>query len=126
MSVLVILTLSTLAIIAVSHILALQFFLYWKYAWFDIPMHFFGGVSIALGYGILPFLRIGLKLTYRTYISYLAVVLVVGLGWEVFEIVGGINVIDEYFVSDTLIDLVVDLLGGTVGYALVKRLQDVH
>jgi hypothetical protein len=125
MTILLTLTMITLSVLATAHIIALQFFLYWKYNWFDIPMHFLGGVCVALGFGILPFFRIRLKEAYDTLLTYVAVVLVVGLFWEVFEIVGGVNVIDEYFVGDTLIDLLMDILGGMLGYVLVHRLRAV-
>ena len=122
MQLLVLFLLSALLTLAIVHAAALHFFLYWKYNWFDIPMHFLGGLCVALGFAILPYFRVTLPERYTTFLAYVAVVLIVGLSWEVFEIASGVNVIDEYFVGDTILDIIMDLFGGWVGYTLYKRI----
>lgn len=122
MQVLVTFFLSALMTLALVHILALKFFLYWKYTWLDIPVHVLGGVCVALGFSILPYLRINLPSRYATFFAYMTFVLLVGLAWEVFEIMSGMNSIDEYFLSDTLLDLSMDLCGGWLGYTLMRRI----
>jgi hypothetical protein len=109
---------TTLTTLAVVHISATKFFLYWKYLWFDIPVHFLGGVCVALGLSALPFFRIYVFEKYRTPLVYTAGVLTVGVLWEIFEVTSGIMIIDETFVSDTTLDLTMDVLGGLVGYAV--------
>lgn len=90
-------------------------------------MHFLGGVCIALGMGILPFFRIQLSERYRTFFAYMLVVLFVGLIWEGFEIkVGIISITDPDFIADTSFDLCMDLLGGMLGYGLVRSLQKIE
>jgi len=117
---------SVLVTIALSHNLALKFFLYWKYPWLDIPMHMLGGMSVAFGIAILPFFGIHLKARYRTFVAYLCGVFFVGLIWEVFEIVSGAAVYDEYYIADTIKDFCMDLIGGAVGYAIVKSLKSLE
>lgn len=115
--------LSALFLIGITHVLALEFYLYWTYLWFDMPMHVFGGFTVALGFSMLPFFRIHIPEHLKTLQVYLVVVLAVGLLWELFEYVGGISILaEEDFFNDTSMDLVLDLLGGAVGYYLVKYL----
>jgi hypothetical protein len=115
--------LTTRTTLAVVHISATKFFLYWKYLWFDIPMHFLGGVCVALGLSALPFFRIHVFERFRTPLIYASVTLLVGILWEIFEVTSGIMVIDETFVPDTVLDLVMDVLGGLVGYAVAGTLK---
>lgn len=111
-------------ILAFTHIIALQFYLYWQFLWLDIPMHILGGICVALGISILPFLRIYFFEKHQTLAVYLLATLVVGLIWEVFEYANGISLVqDEDFVLDTLLDLFFDLTGGTIGYYLINRLK---
>jgi len=111
---------SSLVTVAVIHITALQFFLYWKYLWLDIPVHFLGGISVVLGVSILPFFRIKVGPRYRTLLATLCIVLCVGLMWEIFEVFAGVPIEREGFVFDTTIDLLMDMLGGVIGYGIVK------
>jgi hypothetical protein len=120
-----VLLLSTLLTIAIVHGVALEFFLYWKYLWLDIPMHLLGGVCVAFGYSVLPFFRINLPPKYRTFAWYLAFVFAVGVIWEIFEFVNGLSVIaGENIFTDTAGDLFNDLIGGCIGYAIQKRIQE--
>lgn len=112
--------------LALAQQAAMTFFLYWKYLWLDMPMHFLGGVCVALGFSILPFLRINLPPRMRTLPAYLAFVLFVGILWETFEFANGISLVSEkeHLLSDTLIDLILDLCGGYLGYLIIKHTPD--
>ncbi len=112
--------------LAITNFFATTYFLYWKYSWFDMPMHFLGGVCVALGFAILPFFRITLPPQYRTLLPYLLFVFLIGIGWEVFEYVNGISLAsaDERFLTDTLEDLFFDLLGGFVGFFVSKHTSE--
>lgn len=124
MQVLLALFLTTGLVLAVTQVVAVEFYLYWIYPWFDIPMHILGGVFVAFGYAMLPFFRIRVPSRFTKLGTYLLVVLVVGIAWEVFEYVNGISVLEEKdFFLDTAMDLVFDLLGGAVGYYLVTRIK---
>ena len=117
-----ILCLITLSVLAVAHALALEFFLYWKFWWFDIVMHFLGGVVIALGVFTLYDLRFPLPRRLKALVPILAFTLIIALLWEVFELLAGLVVLEEYHV-DTSIDILMALLGATVGYHVARNLE---
>lgn len=114
---------STLALV---HNIATSFFLYWKYPWFDIPMHFLGGVCVALGFSVLPFFRIRLSPRYQSFVAYLAFVFLVGTFWEIFELVYGISLTSDSadLIIDTAKDFFFDLIGGSVGYFMSKHISE--
>lgn len=112
----------SLLTLAGLHAAALTFYLYWVYLWFDIPMHILGGATVALGYqsrfGLSKFAH---KLSFGL-ISTLLFVLAVGLVWEGYEYVVA-PTFKEGYLEDTIIDIVMDLLGGLIGYAVARALQ---
>lgn len=85
-------------------------------------MHFLGGITVALGYSIVPFFRAGRRSARCEGVQwYLAAVLIVGIAWELFEYLGGISLTTESsFVLDTMLDIVMDLGGGFVGYGITQ------
>lgn len=97
-------------VIAVLHILAVAFYLYSFYWWFDIPLHFLGGLSVGLT-----------ALYWRGRIAPFAAAagaaLAFGLMWELFEYAAGItlNGIGSYPL-DTVKDLFLDAAGGLLAY----------
>jgi len=108
-------------------ILAILFFwghhyhLFWKYKWFDIPVHFLGGVWAALTalwischFGYTNSI-INYKL--KTFLIVLFAVLIIGISWEVFEVIGKITFIhDVGYWPDTLSDVLNSFMGGIVAY----------
>lgn len=111
-------------VVLLAHFFALKSYLYWTVEWFDILMHFLGGLLIGLI--IISFLNrihreeslINKKLLI---ISIILGVLAVGLGWELWEIfVGFTDIVSDRV--DTFVDLVMDLFGGVVaiGYYYFK------
>ncbi len=112
------LAITTLAIV---HGIALAFSLYWVYLWLDIPMHALGGVSVALGYQSRFMLSRAQPLLSFGFFATLCAVLVVGLTWEVYEYIVG-PILPGYAI-DTAIDIVMDILGGTLGYALARAMR---
>jgi len=121
----VVLFLSALFVLAMTHIVAQQFYLYWVYFWFDIPMHILGGICVALGFSILPFFNINFPPKYTKLGTYLAVVFFVSVLWEIFEYINGISlVLEEYFVVDTIMDFIFALFGGAIGYYIATRVSD--
>ena len=111
--------------LALVHLMAMEFSLYWKHVWLDMPMHFLGGFCVALGYAIIPFFKIQLPESLTTVWVYLGAVLLVGIAWEVFELFTGISLANdaENLLLDTSVDVVLDLCGGYVAYALIKRID---
>ena len=114
---------ASLITVALVHIVSSTFFLYWKYLWLDIPVHFLAGIAVALGVTILPLFRVTFFERHRTLLPFVCAVLTVGVLWECFEYYYDLSVFDEDFVTDTFIDLAMDALGGTTGYYIVNKLR---
>lgn len=125
MIVLRILFFSCVSILAVSHISALYFSLYWHYLWLDIPIHFLGGITVVFGISILPFLHIHYFEKFYSFKICLIVVVCIALLWELFEISIGFSTYQDKFFLDTLLDLVMGTLGGVVGYGIVQSVKKI-
>lgn len=113
----------SLAVLAVLHNLALAFSLYWRFGWFDIFMHFFGGAVVALGlFTLKDFIKdIPDRLQY--FIPVISGVIVVILSWELFEILIGVPVWEPGYGIDTIVDLVMGVLGGFVGFVIGYQIR---
>lgn len=97
--------------LAVLHYYALTDYLYWRYVWLDVPVHFLGGLALGM-------LVIGLLKNFhpRMYVLGMVGVLV---GWELFELV--IQTAREAnFVFDTALDILMGTLGALVSYTLAR------
>ncbi len=114
--------------ILVLDLLAFRFFFYWKFWWFDIVMHFLGGFWVAmLGYYILylsdykeRFKNIIQKYSYLT--TSLIFVLSIGILWELFEAGLG-SYLKQGYLSDTILDLIMDMSGWLVAYIYIQYIQ---
>ncbi|MCW9054467.1 MAG: hypothetical protein OQJ98_00595 [Candidatus Pacebacteria bacterium] len=102
-----------LVMIAVLHASAIEFYLYWTYSWFDTMMHFLGGLLVGLA-SLWLFFESGYICVARSLTKTLLVaggaIVIVGVGWEVFEVLAGIPIENNY-VLDTTTDLAMDALG---------------
>ncbi|MBL7045352.1 MAG: hypothetical protein ISR98_02020 [Parcubacteria group bacterium] len=116
------------AIIALLDFIAINFYLYWTFWWFDIVMHFLGGLWVGLivlwffffsGY---VYKDIDLVKRSKIFLITIASVLFVGLVWEVWEVWAKLVFINEasYFV-DTPLDLIMDTLGGITAFVYAKK-----
>ncbi len=124
MKIKVVLLLSSLSLLAIVHAISLNLHLYWTHEWIDLPIHFFGGVCVAFGISILPFLHIHLPKFFSTALGYLILAVIIGAIWDLFEFYGGISMYDEYFVIDTSIDFCMDVLGSLFGFYLIRKLDE--
>ncbi len=111
----------SLVTLAVIHYVAMLLYLYWMYPLLDVPMHFLGGVVIALGSQTMLFKKMA-PFEINHLLGCLALVLGVGIAWEAFEWHYVITDMTGY-VWDTIIDMVMDLLGGAFGFLLASRLR---
>jgi hypothetical protein len=113
----------TLAV-AVLHWLATILFLYWAFWWFDILMHFLGGAFVGALALFVFFSSDILPYPSRHPAVVLSVVLgsvlIVGLAWELWEIFMGLTDVFSQQ-GDTIIDLVMDFVGGLVIYFYGRR-----
>lgn len=110
--------------------IAFENFFYWKFWWYDLMMHFLGGTVLgSVFFWTVQFEFSGtLKNKLSTFASVFLFVLAVGLLWEVFEYSIGID--REYsrifWEFDSLQDLCMDVLGGSVAYWGLKRIIPTH
>lgn len=81
--------------------------------WFDMPMHFLGGLWLSLiSIWIFPLKDLSLKSVFKI----ISIVFVVGVLWEVFEIVVNESIAQNPFDKlDTISDIAFDLAGGFTG-----------
>lgn len=94
------------------HLVALERFWYWQYPVFDILMHVLGGAALAaFGVALVPRQRP---------LVFLLAMIVVFVGWEVIEYVGGVTRVESNYVFDTAHDLLNDALGAIAAYALAR------
>lgn len=120
------------------HAIALIFNLYGLLHWFDIPMHFAGGLAMgSLGIAIWQegIHEVKFKGWLKQHLEWWFVPLfvvsfaaLIGVGWEIFEFI-----LDQFFtgsidgvyqtlrqpsVADTMLDLLLDLVGGASAVVL--------
>lgn len=107
--------------IAALHFAAGVYFLYWSVWWFDILMHFLGGLFISastlwlLRFEVPP----GIRTRIPVFITVFAVALAVGVLWEVFEkITGAYNAVN--YTLDTATDIAMDIVGMLSAYGIFK------
>jgi hypothetical protein len=103
-------------LVSLLHFFALSLSLYWVIDWYDILMHFLGGLLIGLI--ITSFIRRvheGEEVLHKKllFISVIFGVLTIALGWELWEIfLGFTDIIQDQF--DTILDVIMGLLGGVL------------
>ncbi|MBI2475761.1 MAG: hypothetical protein HYV67_00780 [Candidatus Taylorbacteria bacterium] len=123
------LALYTAILVAALHVLAVVFFLYWSYWWFDMPLHLLGGFSVGL-FSLWIFGG-GRRAHYppsslRVLSVAVSGALVVGLAWEFFEYSAGLTFDPlSNYTLDTVKDLTMDVVGGYLAhlYFFVKGYQ---
>lgn len=103
------------------------FHIYW---WYDIPMHIAGGawVAAAFIYFARQYEWIA-RIAPPTFIHTLGVVLLVGIGWEIFEYSVDVFIFQKYTFStvpafiliDSLHDLLNDLIGAALAFFVWRR-----
>lgn len=114
-------------IIAILHYLALKFYLYWSIWWFDIPVHFLGGLwvgFIAMWFLFLSgivYKNVEFTKTTKIFLIIVASVIAVGILWEVFEVYSGVLTFEKNYWSDTSLDLVMDTIGGIVAFIYSRK-----
>ena len=110
-----------LYIILSLHLLALYFYWYWVFWWYDILLHFLGGLW--LGGTALWFLRYVKNEKHSTvatiYFFPLLITIIVGLSWELFEFsLDTFIIFQTNDIIDTMSDLGMDIVGSLVASLL--------
>ncbi len=124
------LTVGTIFLVGILHAPAMLFDWYFYFWWYDVGMHFLGGV--AAGFGGLSLWYFLMKhsvheLTWRVrageFVFVLGCVALIGIAWEWMEaFVGYYNVTSlgmaQPGLLDTMLDFYFDLLGGFFAWVL--------
>ncbi len=117
-----ILNLLTFSIVFLSiiNILAVNTGWYYIYYWFDIPMHFIGGLSALF---LVAYLFYSSAITYKnTFFLLLVATLLIGIAWEMYEyLINNIWAGIAFDRVDTLQDIFFDVLGGIFGSLIIKK-----
>jgi hypothetical protein len=113
----------SLILLACFHAVALTFSLYYIYLWLDMPMHVLGGVTIALGYQSSYVFKKYTAYFPHTFLATVAAALIIGGGWELYEYVVGLMTGGIFSATDTLKDIVMDCVGGAVGFIVAKAIR---
>ncbi len=116
--------LALILFIAVVNGLANEFSWYWRIPWFDMPMHFLGGLWLGL-VALWWYTRDVVLTTFRMFTISLLTVLVIGILWELFEFSMDTFIIisEQNSVFDTITDIIFDIIGGLVAvvYFIFKK-----
>ncbi len=106
--------------ILVLNFLAFKFYWYWIYPWFDMPMHFLGGLWLG---GMIVWMKWvrwdGEVSRLKQFVWVILGAMAIGLAWEVFEFSLDTFIIFRVNdVADTLSDLSMDFVGAVVAYLI--------
>ncbi|MEK7120985.1 MAG: hypothetical protein AAB840_02740 [Patescibacteria group bacterium] len=113
-----------LVLIGLLHNLAVPLFFYWTLWWFDLLIHFLGGLWASTFllwflYGRRSSLAGSVSL-FKLFLVSIAISIIIGLLWEGFELYG--NIIEfPSDIGDSFSDIVADILGGLVAFFYVKK-----
>ena len=103
-------------LMAILHVLATSFYLYWDFWWFDMIVHFLGGFFVA---GLLIWFFFPLNMNSKKFKATAVIVsiLVIGVLWEVFEFRAGITMPRvRGYTLDTSKDIIMDVVGSLAVY----------
>jgi len=117
---LLILTLGIALLLAILHIGALMFYWYWFFWWFDILVHFIGGIVAGLLF-IYLYGALSSRASSRgeSFILIFLFVLCIGLMWELYEIIiKSTGIWHPDYLLDTIADIFTDLSGGLSSYLI--------
>lgn len=116
-------TICVLILILFLHKYAIEYHFYIKYWFYDIIMHFLGGVGLAMSiYCISVFFNLSFINNSLSRIILLSVLL--GIFWEIFEVVYdvlGFPFGTAHYYFDTTKDLIMDTLGATAVWLFIKN-----
>jgi hypothetical protein len=111
----------TVVFVCIINFLAIKGLWYYLFWYFDMPMHFLGGVVVMYLLVYLFYNRISIKKSSNLF--YLLVgVLIVGLGWEVFEyFLLNLYAGQPFNIIDSTSDIFFDLAGGILGLLYIRN-----
>jgi hypothetical protein len=99
-------------VLAGTNLYAMHSFLYWRWRWFDTPMHLLAGVVMGTA-------AVGVLKTFRPY-AYLITIVVGAVGWELFEHYFGLTSLKPAYAWDSYHDVLNDALGAIAVYIYAR------
>ena len=101
---------------------ATKFHYYSSIWWFDMPMHFMGGLWLGL---VFMWFFWGQEFNYKLVLKIILGVLIVGVSWEIFEVIlNSYTIRDPFSTLDTVSDICFDLAGGFISiFYFAKRIM---
>lgn len=104
---------------------------WFRFWWFDIPLHFSGGLwsFVAVSYTLRKFNIVieGSRKELVSFILLISSIALIGVVWEFAELIfdryvfrTGFTFLPGVF-EDTLLDLLMDILGGIIGFVFYKK-----
>jgi len=99
--------------------IANKFYFYWTVWWFDVMMHFIGGLLACML--VVLFLNTYYKTKnldkHKNKIIIILGVLIISVLWEIYELsIGSTSFADSDYMVDTISDFLMDFIGGFFGY----------
>ena len=118
-----------IALIALLHILAIEYSLYFFLWWFDLLIHFLAGLWVS-GLSLWIYFRSGyikkpVQNMMRAFIVAATSIVVISVSWKFYEIIIGVPIEKDY-VQDTVVDLIMDTLGALAGFIYYVRVHLVN
>lgn len=111
----------TVVFVSIVNFLAIKGLWYYLFWYFDMPMHFLGGVVVMYLLVYLFYNRISIQKSSNLF-YLLAGVLIVGLGWEVFEyFLLNLYAGQPFNIIDSTSDIFFDLAGGILGLLYIRN-----
>lgn len=112
-------TVITIWVLLALHLVAMKFHLYWVVDWFDILMHGLGGLVVGF---FMTALLVKVKPILQQHLGLLVFLILtgtifIGFLWESLELILDLymkTTIHQPSVSDTILDLIMDGVGGVI------------
>lgn len=105
-------------LIAIAHYEAFEYFLYWRFWWYDRLIHFAGGLLIAGAVCWVFAHEVPQRYTQYTFLVAILVTALLGTAWEVFEYSIGYTFAAS-LVPDTRYDMLMNILGALSACAIM-------
>lgn len=102
-----------------------KFYWYSSIWWFDLMMHFLGGLWLGLFFIWYDYENfVELNFNKKNLLNLIYFVLFVGIAWEIYEILVNILFAQNSFDAiDTFTDLIADTFGGVIIFIFLKKLK---
>lgn len=110
----------TITLSGVMHHLALEYKLYFGFFGLDLLVHLLLSFGILLLFLYFFYVPLSAKNVYIL-LSVILLSVIIGVAWELFEVWGGVF-LDSYQWGNTVLDVIMDVVGGMTAYLIFNRI----